>query len=63
MDLDIERAKELIVQRDAIDTELTELFSGTSSRVSSRKSQKCSACGEEGHSARTCPTRQQASQQ
>lgn len=63
MDFDIERAKELMARRDTIDAELTELFSGTLPRGSSRKPQKCSACGQEGHSARTCPTRQQTPQQ
>lgn len=61
MEFDIARAKELIDERERIDGELKQIFSA-SEKPSSRKPQRCSACGEEGHSARTCPTRQEAPQ-
>lgn len=53
MDYDIERAKELIAQREEIDGELAALFAN-GSKPSTRKPQRCSKCGEEGHSARSC---------
>ena len=53
MDYDITRAKELIERREQIDEELAAIFA----TGKSRKPQKCSSCGEEGHSARTCPTK------
>lgn len=56
MEYDILRAKELIAQREDIDTELKAIFSGAE-KSASRKPQKCGTCGEEGHSTRTCPKR------
>jgi hypothetical protein len=52
----IERAKELIAKRENIDTELTALFAGGSV---TKKVNKCSIRNEEGHSARTCPKKEQ----
>ena len=53
MDYDIERAKELIARREEIDAELAALFlSGV--KPSARKPVKCSKCGGEGHTARSC---------
>jgi hypothetical protein len=48
--MDITRAKELIAQHERIDAELVSIFTGGKER----KPQRCGACGEEGHSARTC---------
>ena len=56
MEYDIIRAKELIAQREDIDAELKGIFTGAE-KSASRKPQKCGSCGEEGHSARTCPQR------
>jgi len=55
MDIDIERAKELIIQREKIDDELREIFGGERKR-----SQECSVCKKAGrdgtgHTARNCP--------
>lgn len=49
---DIERAKFLISQREAIDAELAAIFSN---QPKERKQNRCGTCGEEGHSTRTCP--------
>lgn len=55
MDLDekIALTKELIRKREEIDQQLNELLSGEGKR----KQVKCSACGDVGHTARSCPTR------
>jgi hypothetical protein len=45
------RLKELINQREAIDSELGQIL-GIEKKE--RKAQVCSKCGQEGHSARTC---------
>jgi Zinc knuckle len=46
----IRRAKELIARREELDRELNELFSmNTVKRIL-----RCSKCGIEGHTARTC---------
>jgi Zinc knuckle len=47
----ISRVKDLIAKREEIDAELASLFGLT---VGSRKPQKCTNCGEPGHTARTC---------
>ena len=54
MDIDtqIERVKHLIAKREEIDAELSGML-GATLRV--RKTQRCSTCNEEGHTARTCP--------
>lgn len=52
MDYDIARAKELIDQREEIDRQLAAIFG--SSPGKSRAVQRCSKCGKEGHTARTC---------
>jgi hypothetical protein len=57
MEIDIERAKELIGQREEIDTELAALFTGEKKK---RTAQKCSVCDKEGHTARNCPTKMPA---
>ena len=54
MDIDtqIERVKNLIARREEIDAELSGML-GVTPRL--RKTQRCSTCNEEGHTARTCP--------
>ncbi len=51
----IERVRELIKKRDEIDAELAELFAGGSV---AKKTNKCSLCGQEGHTARICPNKE-----
>ena len=57
MEIDIERAKELIAQREEIDSELAALFTGEKKK---RSPQKCSTCDKEGHTARNCPNKMPA---
>lgn len=52
MDAKLTRIKELIVQKEAIDTELASLIAGTP--VTARKQRTCKKCGQPGHSAKTC---------
>jgi hypothetical protein len=52
IDTQIARVKDLIAKREEIDAELLSIL-GVTPKV--RKSQRCSVCNEEGHSARTCP--------
>jgi hypothetical protein len=54
MEIDIERAKELITQREEIDAELTALFTGEKKK---RSPQRCGTCDKEGHTARNCPNK------
>ena len=53
MDIDVNRIRDLLNKREEIDQELLALFTGTKER----KPQRCSVCQQEGHSARTCPTK------
>lgn len=55
IDTQITRIKDLISKREAIDAELSVIL-GVTPRV--RKTQRCSICNEEGHTARTCPQQQ-----
>lgn len=57
MDIDtrIARVKELIAKREELDAELAELFGGS---LKERRTPKCSNCGETGHRASTCPSKQ-----
>jgi hypothetical protein len=57
MEIDIERAKDLIAQREEIDAELAGLFTGDKKK---RSPQKCSSCDKEGHTARNCPNKMPA---
>ena len=54
MDIDaqIARVKDLIAKREEIDAELSAMLGVV---PKGKKSQRCSICNEEGHSARTCP--------
>jgi hypothetical protein len=58
MDIDdrIARVKDLIQNREEIDSELAGLFGIT---VKAKKTLRCSKCGDEGHNAKTCPSLQQ----
>jgi len=49
--MDVQRAKELIAQREQIDAELVAIFTQT---ATPRRPLTCSKCGLEGHTARTC---------
>ena len=49
MDIDTSKVRELLNKRDEIDAELAAIFS-----LKERKPIRCSKCGEEGHTARTC---------
>jgi len=52
IDTQIARVKELIAKREEIDAELASML-GIEPKA--RKSQRCSICNGEGHTARTCP--------
>jgi hypothetical protein len=54
MDAKLVRIKELIEQKEAIDSELEKLIAGMP--LTARKPKVCKTCGQEGHTARTCPT-------
>lgn len=47
--MDTTRLRELLDKRDALDAEIRELVGGKE-----RKPIRCSNCGEENHTARTC---------
>ena len=57
----INRAKELIAQREAIDGELAELFNGGGGMP--KRTVTCSVCNGEGHTACTCPDKDKAKPQ
>jgi hypothetical protein len=48
----INLAKDLIKKREEIDHQLAELFNG--GEAVTKRTVKCSICGGEGHTARTC---------
>jgi hypothetical protein len=54
MDNRLSRIKQLIELKEQTDAELETLIGGGSYE---RRKVKCSVCGIEGHTARTCPTR------
>lgn len=51
--MDVERLKELINQREAIDAEIVATVGVSPLKV--RKELHCSKCGSAEHTARTCP--------
>jgi len=54
--MDTQRIRQLLDQRDAIDRELTQLITGNAAPAN-KKAVRCSSCGEEGHTARNCPSK------
>jgi hypothetical protein len=48
------KIRDLIGQQEAIEAELATLMGGAAA-TRERAPQKCSGCGEQGHTARTCP--------
>ena len=54
MEIDIERLKDLIARREAIDAEIVGVTSG---KPPPRKLVTCSICKEGGHTARNCPSK------
>lgn len=55
MDAKLQRIKELITEKERIDGELESLLGGGPLKLS--RSRVCSVCNEEGHTARSCPTK------
>ena len=53
LDARLIRIRDLIVQKEQIDTELEALIGG--SPVKESKPRACSTCGQEGHTSRSCP--------
>ena len=53
--MDTDKLRQLLDQRDKLDDEIRELVNGDK-----KKPQRCSKCGEEGHSIRTCPQKSPA---
>lgn len=53
LDTKIARVKELISQKEAVDTELATLLGGEV-----KKTITCSKCQAQGHTARSCPQRE-----
>jgi hypothetical protein len=64
---EIVRVRELLIQRDEIDTELEGLIGGdvqpagrqpkeSVEEIGKKKGNKCGKCGKRGHNAKTCPT-------
>jgi len=56
MDARLLRIKELIEQKEAIDTELESLISGAPLNL--KRPSRCTRCKAEGHTARTCTQQQ-----
>jgi hypothetical protein len=54
MDIDTQRIRSLLDKRDAIDEELKAALAGE------KKSITCSACNQQGHTARSCPNKVQS---
>lgn len=50
--MDTTRIRELLDQRDKIDAEIVAVITGSAKRAI-----KCSLCQQEGHTARSCPTK------
>jgi hypothetical protein len=56
MDTRLLRIKELIEQKECIDTELESLIGGAP--MNQKRPPRCTKCKVEGHTARTCPQQQ-----
>jgi hypothetical protein len=52
--IDVPHTIELLKKRQEIDNELATIFAG----LAMKKPVRCSTCGSEGHTARTCPGKQ-----
>jgi hypothetical protein len=59
--VDIDRARALLTEIEDRQNELTSLLTGNTAL--SRKPQKCSKCGQEGHNARQCTVSSELLQQ
>jgi hypothetical protein len=60
--MDAQRIRELLDQRDELDRQIAAaaMPDGTSGALQKpRAPQKCGVCGNEGHTARTCPQKPQ----
>jgi len=57
MDSKLKRIKELIEQKEKIDSELESLINGTASGAS--KQRTCTICRQPGHNAKSCPTKEE----
>ncbi len=55
MDAKLQRIKELIIEKERVDGELESLLGGAPLKAS--RSRVCSVCNQEGHTARSCPTK------
>ncbi len=55
MDARLQRIKELITEKERVDGELESLLGGAPLKGS--RARVCSTCNEEGHTARSCPTK------
>jgi hypothetical protein len=54
LDERITKVKDLISQREEIDTELAHLFGIEARQAEARSPRRCSKCGEAGHRATNC---------
>jgi hypothetical protein len=55
VDAKLSRIKDLITEKERIDAELESLLGGAPQKGS--RTRVCSICNEEGHTARSCPTK------
>jgi hypothetical protein len=57
MDDKLRRIKQLIEEKERIDSELEGLINGTVTKVA--KQRTCKICGEPGHNSKGCPSKQE----
>jgi Zinc knuckle len=55
VDAKLSRIRDLITEKERIDDELESLLGGAP--LKSSRARVCSICNEEGHTARSCPTK------